>query len=84
MGFPCLNKASRLYITHKIIIHRRGLLRLNEDQMENQAPQNTPENNQGNNKNGPEGKKILFALSLVLIAVGMAVGTYYKIIIYGP
>ena len=52
--------------------------------MENQAPQNTPENNQGNNKNRPEGKKILFALSLVLIAMGMAVGTYYKIIVYGP
>ncbi len=53
--------------------------------MENQAPQNTPENNQGNKQNGPpEGKKILFALSLVLITMGLAVGTYYKIIVYGP
>lgn len=52
--------------------------------MENQAPQNTPENNQENKQNGPEGKKILFALSLALIAMGLAVGTYYKIIVYGP
>ena len=52
--------------------------------MENQTPQETNEDSHKSGPNIPARTKLIFTLALVLIAVGMYVGTYYKIVIYGP
>ena len=52
--------------------------------MQNQTPQETPDSEQGNGPKTPPRRKLLFTLALLLIVIGMYVGTYYKITQYGP